>query len=181
MFRFNRLKEEDLKMVLRWRVQPEVTRHMYTDVPFDLARHREWFAKIKEDPSQFYWIACTQEKPIGLVSLTGMDWRHRRATMGYYIGDLSSWNLGGFLTPPFYDYCFARPDLKLNKIVAEVMAGNDNVMKLHQLQGYREVGVCRQHVFKGGQFHDVHLFELLKESWAKRSGSLARIPAKFED
>jgi RimJ/RimL family protein N-acetyltransferase len=70
--------------------------------------------------------------------------------------------------------------MKLRKIIAEVMEGNANLMKLHALHGYREVGVYRDHIWKFGCFHDIHTYELLDDSWHGLRNKYGRYTAEFE-
>ena len=46
MLYFRRLRESDLKLVLDWRVKPDVAQHMLTEVAYDMRRQRAWFDRI---------------------------------------------------------------------------------------------------------------------------------------
>jgi len=48
MIRFAELREEDLELVLSWRVKPEVTKFMVTDVAFDMTEQRKWLPSGQE-------------------------------------------------------------------------------------------------------------------------------------
>ena len=63
------------------------------------------------------------------------------------------------------------------------MNANDKVLKLQLLHKTRLVGCLQQHIFKNNQWHDVHVFEQLKQDWAaqKQHYSLADIAAAFDD
>ena len=163
MIRFVRLQEKHLQMIMDWRVKPEITRHMFTNIEHDLNKQRRWFKKISGDDSHRYWVILFQDIPIGLVNLAAIDQGNRRCTAGYYIGELECRNLGALIPPYLYNYVFKVMDFR--KIYGEVMAENVKVLQMHAMHGYRQVGICRDHIFKDGRFHDVIIIELLAESW----------------
>ena len=55
--------------------------------------------------------------------------------------------------------------MKFNKIIAEVMEGNEKVMKLHEMYGYRFVGKYKNHIYKDGMYYDNFVYELLAITW----------------
>lgn len=166
MIRFDRLGEEHLEIVLKWRVDPEIARYMFTDVQYDLDKQRRWFANIKDDKACRYWIIYYQDKPVGLINLAAIDRVNLRCTAGYYIGELQYRQLGAMIPPYLYNYVFR--EMKFRKIYGEVLAGNKSILKIHTMHGFREVGIWHDHVSKGGSFHDVILIELLSEVWLKQ-------------
>ena len=64
------------------------------------------------------------------------------------------------------DYAFYR--LRMHKVWYAIMAGNENFIKAKPMHRVRSVGVMRDHIFKYGQFHDVHLFEIAEPEWASQ-------------
>jgi len=163
MLKFLKLKEEYLQTVLEWRVKPEVARYMLTNVEYDLSAQRMWFERISRDPSCNYWVIEYGGIPIGLFNLAAIDKISRKCSAGYYIGAREYRQLGAMVPPYFYNYVFN--DMRFHKIYGEVVEGNDNVLKMHRLHGYRQVGVYKDHLFKDERFQDVFLIELLAETW----------------
>lgn len=177
MLKFLKIQEEHLPLILSWRTDPEVTRYMFTDVDDDLDAQKKWYQKILTDESSRYWIISYQDQPIGVIYLTDMDHRNRHCRWGYYIGEAPGRSLGGFVPPYLYNYVFH--ELKFSKIIAEVMEGNQNVMKLHEMFGYRLVGRYENHIYKYGQYHEVLIYELLASSWNSLN-KYKRFVAEFE-
>ena len=60
------------------------------------------------------------------------------------------------------------------------MKGNENVRKLHLLQGYNEIGVLKDHIFKNFKFYDVYHMELYSSNWSKIKGQYLKYQADFE-
>jgi UDP-4-amino-4,6-dideoxy-N-acetyl-beta-L-altrosamine N-acetyltransferase len=174
-FRFEPMQEHHLEQVLRWRTSPDVTRFMYTDLEYNPEQQQRWFKQVSASLTEKYWVIHLREQPIGVISLNQLDRANRKTSWGYYIGEPAARMYGALVPPYLYNFIFT--ELQLNKIVAEVMAGNENIMKIHRMHGYREVGVLAKHVFKNGEYHDVHLFELLQEHWDR--AKFARYEAPF--
>ena len=166
MIKFITLQKEHLKMVLGWRVQPEVSQYLLTEVTYDLEKQHYWFERISKDNTCRYWIIVYQNIPIGLFNLAAVDQQNLNCSAGYYIGDLRYRQLGAMIPPYLYNYVFQK--MKFRKIYGEVVAGNKNILKIHQMHGFRQVGVYKDHIFKNEQFYDIILIELLSEIWLEQ-------------
>ena len=178
MFQFIRLEERHLELVLRWRTSESVTRYMFTDVEYNIDRQKQWFDRIKGSDTEKYWIIKMRGDLIGLISLNGLDYPNKRTSWGFYIGEEKYRMYGGLIPPYLYNFVFNQ--LNFNKITAEVMEGNDNVTKMHRMHGYREVGICKEHVYKYGRYHDTYVLELLKERWESVSDKYKKYIAPFQ-
>ncbi|WPP42027.1 UDP-4-amino-4,6-dideoxy-N-acetyl-beta-L-altrosamine N-acetyltransferase [Paenibacillus hunanensis] len=163
---------------MHWRMQPHVTKYMFSDIQADMDRQKQWFEAVSKDDTQCYWIIMVKDKPVGLLSLNDINRVHRRCSWAFYIGDESASMIGMMLAPYVYHYVFE--ELGFHKITGEVMEGNDKVRKMHVSYGCTEAGCQRQHIFKYGVFHDVYVYEMLNEQWQQHKGRFARKHARFE-
>jgi UDP-4-amino-4,6-dideoxy-N-acetyl-beta-L-altrosamine N-acetyltransferase len=166
MIRFLKLKDEHLEMVMRWRVKPSVTQFMITDVVYSLENQRKWFGKVQKDTTCSYWVIIYGDIPIGLINLAEIDRTNRRCSAGYYIGENDYMNIGAMIPPYLYNYVFK--EMGFHKIYGEVFSGNINILKIHSMHGFREVGIYKDHVFKNERFFDVVLIELLSKDWLSK-------------
>lgn len=164
MLEFKTIHEEHLQLISSWRRLPEVTRFMFTDIDNSVTEQQKWYKKIMVDESSKHWIISYQNNCIGVISLNNIDHRNKHCKWGYYIGEPSFRSLGGIIPPYLYNYVFN--EMNFNKIIAEVMAGNQNIMKLHEIHGYRMVGRYENHIYKYNKFHDVFVYELLYKTWS---------------
>ena len=179
MIRFRALIADDLPQVLRWRTDPRVSHYLYTDIDPDLPAQQRWFEQIQNDDRCRHWIILIKEQPAGLAYLSDIDYHNKRCSCGYYIGDGQFSRFGGMILPGIANYVFEG--LEFNKIYGEVMAGNDNAIALHDVHGYDAVGIWRQHVYKYDSYHDVHLFELLRERWLQMQSHFKTYRFAVED
>ena len=176
---FIKLREDHLEQVLKWRTNENVTKYMYTDVQYDMESQIKWFEKVSLSTTEKYWIISIKETPVGVISLNEIDYANGRTSWGYYIGDDRYQMYGGIIPPYLYNYVFY--EMNLNKITAEVMEGNDNIMKIHKLHGYRDIGVFKKHVYKHDKYNDVFIMELHKDQWDLSTNKFKKYVGRFEN
>jgi UDP-4-amino-4,6-dideoxy-N-acetyl-beta-L-altrosamine N-acetyltransferase len=99
MFKFVKLREEHLQMVLDWRIKPEVAQFMLTQVENDLDEQKAWFKKVSTNPAVAYWVIQYQNHPIGLINLAAIDRLAKKCSAGYYIGDMEFRQFSPFVLP----------------------------------------------------------------------------------
>lgn len=178
MLTFRKLQDSDLAQVLEWRTSSHVTKYMYTDIEKSMENQIKWFSKISSDNTQYYWIIEMKSKPIGLISLNQLDKQNKKSSFAYYIGDLDYAIIAGRIHPYLYNFAFF--ELGLNKLYAEVMQGNDGMMKMHHHYGFTEVATFKEHIYKYNTFHDVVYFELLAKEWKENYSKFHKFKAHFE-
>ncbi|GGF24033.1 hypothetical protein GCM10011611_32670 [Aliidongia dinghuensis] len=166
-FTFRRPTIEDAKLLLDWRTQPDITRYMLTDIDYDLERQKRWLAAVAHRSDYEHFIVLRHGMPVGHLSYSEIDRVNRHCVPGtYLILEPHERHLAAYTNSFILDYCFYRLDL--NKAIFTIMSGNVNFVKAKRLMGVREVGVLKEHVFKYGQFHDLHMFELTRAEWETR-------------
>lgn len=179
MLRFIKLRNDHLPQVLKWRTSPEVTRYMFTDIENDLDKQEQWFEKVSADPTSRYWMISLDDRLIGVVSFNEISLEHRCCSWAFYIGEADARLVGGMIASYVYRYVFEV--LRFKKITGEVMQGNENVRKMHLLQGNREIGILKQHIYKYNEYHDVYLFEMLDSDWEQVKHRYHNFIAEFEE
>lgn len=177
MITFRKLEEQDLQQVLDWRTAEHVTQYMYTDIEYILDNQRKWFKRISASSTDYYWIIEIKGQPIGLISLNDMDPVHKKTSFAYYIGDLNYSIIAGRIHPYLYNFVFF--ELGYNKVYAEVMEGNEGMMKMHLHYGFTHVATFKEHIYKYGRYHDIEYFELLASYWQKKCTKFHKLRASF--
>ena len=163
MLKFQKVKKENLEQILKWRTLPEVTRYMYSDIKYDIEDQKKWFKKLSTNKNQKAWIISYESQNIGTISLNNIDYRNKHCSWGYYIGEQNKRGIGGIIPPYIYNFVFL--EMEFNKIIAEVMDGNEKIMKMHEMHGYRFIGKYNNHIYKYDKYHDIFVYELLSETW----------------
>ena len=86
MIELRDLRDEDEAVLFRWRSEPEVDRWMSdADLPSREA-HAAWFQALRTDPDMRGWMITRSEVPMGLLTLTGLNSHHRRASWNWFLG-----------------------------------------------------------------------------------------------
>lgn len=156
---------DDARQLLDWRTSPEIAARMLTEVPYDIERQKGWIERSNARDDYAHRILQVQGRDVGYVSITVTDARNAIGEIGIYIGAadvphaLSAFNFVLNLNHAFFT-------LKLHKIVNHVMGSNPRVAKAQAFNGFRPVGVLKEHILKDGARHDLHIFEQTASEWA---------------
>ena len=170
--RMTRIREEDLGLVMDWRMRPYVTRFMNTDPVLTIEGQKNWFHRLQSRDDQIHWIIrhSTYEGegghvPIGLINVFDIDRTNSRCSWGWYIAEREyrSLKLALFLEWSLYDYVFDV--LGLHKLCNETWVENKQVVQLHKMAGSKEDGIMRDQIFKNGEYHDVSIGSILADEW----------------
>ena len=180
MLVLRKIRKDDLETIMRWRMDPEVTRYMYTDPRLTLEGQMAWFERISGDETSRYWIIRYDGVDVGLLSFSGIDATNLRCSWAYYIGDQSmrGKGLGRELECNAYDYAFDV--LKVEKLCCEVFAFNDKVVRIHEKFGSRREGYYRDQIVKNGERFDVVAMAILKREWDVIKQGMKYGEAEFE-
>ncbi len=175
---FRPLRENDSGTVLTWRNTPDVAAHMYSDHAVSAAEHAGWLAEVLGDDGRRYWIILLDEEPVGLANLVGIDRHNRRADWGFYLGEATARGSGVGRAALYLVIEQAFGTLGLHRLTCSALVGNEAAWGLYESMGFVGEGRLRDHVWKGGQFHDVLNFALLADEWAAaRPGVEAKLRA----
>lgn len=160
-----KVRKEDLKNLMVWRMNPEVTRNLYTDPELTMDKQIDWYNKMILDSTKLYWVIEFDSIPIGLIWLYQIDMRNRKCEWGYFIGDDSFRGKGiaRNLECNIYDFVFYN--LNLNRLYCEIFNFNEKVIAIHQKFGSEIEGIFKDHIFKNGQYFDVTEMAILKSKW----------------
>ena len=180
--KFNLAKEENLKQIMRWRTDPEITKYMYTDPVLTLETQLKWFEeRVQNNPREKYWVINVDGVNVGLVSLYNIDYVNMRAYWAYYIGDKNylGKGVGKQVELNIMEYVFNH--LGLNKLCCEVFCFNESVIKIHEKFGSKIEGTQRQHIRKKGEYFDIVTMGILKDEWLALKNSFDKKDVVIEE
>lgn len=164
------VREDELEMVMNWRMMPEITRYMYTDPQLTLEQQREWYQKSKIDKNNETFMIEVNNVPAGILNITDIDHKNKRCSWGYYVAvkELRSLDLAMMLEWNVYDYAFYQK--ALNKVLGEIFSFNKAVLRIHQMCGSIIEGELKEHICKKEKFYDVTLTGITKNQWEEIKG-----------
>lgn len=159
------VEEKDIEMVRNWRNSEEVSKYMYTDAKITKDQQAKWFEKISDSKNSKYWIIEYDGKPLGLASITDINYNLQSCFWAFYLGDTSvrGAGIGSKVEYNIINYVFN--ELNLNKLRCEVFVFNDKVIKMHEKFGFRREAYFREHCIKNDNRIDVVGLGLLKTDW----------------
>ncbi len=161
-----RVTEDDLERLMEWRARPDITEYLFNDVKVDMEKQRAWFKRLQQDNTQIRWIIWCDGVPVGMNSITDIDYVNKRCEAGLmFIAEKKyrSLNLVIDIRCNMRDYVFYK--LGLNRLYAYVITANRQIVKMAEMTGSNIEGIMRQHCFKNGKFYDVAITSLLREQW----------------
>jgi ribosomal-protein-alanine N-acetyltransferase len=103
-------------------------------------------------------------KLIGCIGLMGISKTHQRAEIGYWVGT-DFWGQGFCTEATKAVVKYAFEQLNLNKITSRHMHVNPASGKVMQKAGMQQEGILRKDFFKNGQFADMVVYGILKDSY----------------
>lgn len=97
---------------------------------------------------------------IGAVGLV-LNHLHKHAELGYWIGK-PYWDNGYATEAAVSLVRYGFEELNLNRIYAQYFLRNPASGKVLQKIGMQQEGILRQHIYKFGEFEDVHIYAILR-------------------
>lgn len=124
--------------------------------PMTLEEETSWFERASSgsDQANFTIYERAAERAIGNTSLVDIDYRHRTAVFGIFIGeaDARGQGFGTETTRLMLDYAFTA--LGLHNVMLAVYEFNIAGRRAYEKAGFKEVGRRRQSRFMGGRLWD---------------------------
>lgn len=159
------LAEEHLEQVRIWRNSPEVSQYMYTSPHINPEEQNKWFATVKTDPNQVYYMIQHQENWKGVAYFYQIEPIHATCCWGFYLGDSSERGLGLGSKTEYRMLETAFEKMGMHKLSCEVFASNPKVIQMHERFGFRREAYYRGHIYKEKQHHDVVGLAMLAAEW----------------
>ena len=159
------IREEDLELIMQWRMDPDITRYMNTDPKLTPEGQRKWFRAISEDTDVLYWLIEIEGQPAGVINLTGLNRPSGSLGWAYYVGEkrLRSMKAALALEMNLYDYVFDV--LGKNELGGDIFTLNKGVIQLHLLCGSQIMEEKKNHVCKSGRYYDVTFMHMTAQRW----------------
>lgn len=74
------IQENELEMIMNWRMQPEITKYMYTDPELTIEKQLTWFRSLKTKNDTFIFMIEVDSIPCGILNITNIDYINKRCT-----------------------------------------------------------------------------------------------------
>lgn len=162
-----KMTKHDLEKVLVWRNHRDVRRFMFSRHEISPEEHQAWFEKASQAADRYLLVFEHDGLARGFVNLAVSA--GRIAEWGFYTDPLAPKGTGMTLGNELLSYAFG--ELKMHKIVGQVLAYNERSRKLHLRLGFQQEGILRLHHFDGENFYDIYSYGFLACEWPKNQGA----------
>jgi diamine N-acetyltransferase len=172
MYKLRELQKEDIPTINIWRNTRELIEYLgapYRYINIDI--EYKWYENYLNTRNNTIRSAIVMEgkedEILGLVSLTNINRINQSAVFHIMIGDQNNRQkgIGFFATIEILKHAFK--DMNLNRIELSVLKSNTRAIKLYEKVGFKEEGIKRKSVYKGGEFVDMIMMAILKEEFLK--------------
>src|SRR5882762_10713829 len=160
-------REDDAQHFVRWFADMEITRFLGRRMAITLEQEQDFLKKIGESKDDVWWVVEADGKAIGATGIHRIDWLDANATTGIMIGEKASWGKGYATDAMRLRTRYAFRELNLHKLMTEVFVSNVASRRALEKNGYRSIGVSRDHFFTLGRWHDIWHGEVLREDWER--------------
>jgi RimJ/RimL family protein N-acetyltransferase len=148
----------DLEFLHKWSNDPVTQQGIgESHFPSSLDLHDSWFRNLKDDPlNQRFIVDLPGYGPIGLSSITQIDWRNRRAWHGLVLGDSSHRGKGYGKDAIRTTMRYAFHELDLNRLDGGIIEYNEASLRTYcgERCGWVVEGRKREYFFREGRTWD---------------------------
>jgi UDP-4-amino-4,6-dideoxy-N-acetyl-beta-L-altrosamine N-acetyltransferase len=151
------IERNDLPTMVRWRNDPAIYRCFFEHEPLSLVKQETWFERLLRKDDEWVWLGETRREHdvIGILGLSKIHWRSRRAEIGPLMvsPEHRRHGYGREMCELALNYAFGH--LNLHRVYAEVFADNQPAIALFEHLGFQRDGCLRHHTFAEGRYRDV--------------------------
>lgn len=154
-----------VEVVRNWRNSKTVSQYMYTNHYITKEEHLKWIGELKNKDIAKAWIIKYNGKPVGLVSLSNINYINKTTEWGLYIADGSARGkgIGSVVLYKLMEYVFE--EMKFNKMSTMVLENNIIAIGLYKKFGFKKEGEIKEKLVRNGKYIEVILMGILQEKW----------------
>jgi len=162
--------EEVSKSFSKWDRDSEYKRLLDSDPPrlHSVKATKDWLEKELEKNTEMYWFAIRtleDDRLLGDVTLSVVDWGSRNAFMGIGIGARGFWGKGYGTDAMELILRYAFTELNLRRVSLNVFEFNERAIRSYEKVGFLLEGRERQVMQREGRRWDIIDMGILREEW----------------
>lgn len=142
---------------------------------------REWMEKAQGKMFSFSIHTLAEDKPIGMIDLSGVNWTAGDAWLGVGIGDPDYWGKGYGSEAVNLLLRFGFEQLNLRRVSLTVFEYNERACKSYIKLGFKEEGRARQLLNRFDRRWDMIYMGILRQEWEARQCEEAALPPGHEE
>lgn len=161
------LLPRDKELIRLWRNKPTVASRMFTQHDIGLEEHARWFERISADSAFRHWIIMYADRPVGVVNLANIDSGSRRSEFGIYLGedDIRGKGIGSCAQYLLMEFVFGS--MELDELWCEVLANNEDALKMYRGLGLRQVREEVKHTSANAESFNICRLAISRKEWLR--------------
>ncbi len=162
--------DKDAEKFARWNQDSEYQQLLSSD-PARLwtpKAIKEWLEAHLGEIYEFAIHTREDDRMIGTVGLSGVDWVAGNAWVGIGIGEREYWGKGYGSDAMNLILRFAFAGLNLKRVSLDVFGYNQRAYQSYCKCGFKEEGRLRQWMQRGGERFDLVFMGILREEWEEK-------------
>ena len=173
--RLRPVERDDLPRYVKWLSDQDLRGMLSDHLPVSQAQEEKWFERNLEARDTQVWAMDAQPADmavgpwvhIGGAGLHQINWRHRAAELGIFIGARDYWGRGYGTDAVQTLALWGFDTLNLNRISLRVNDDNNRAIHCYEKVGFQHEGRLRQDNFHDGIYRDTLIMGLLRGDWAR--------------
>lgn len=162
------MEESDMQCFYEMLNDPSVSSKVVGwSFPVSKVEQNEWYNKAIHYSKNKRFVIATKEdnKPIGMVTLSNIDWQNRSATHGIKLHPSCPKGKGIGTDAVMTLMRFAFEEMNLNRLDGSWMEDNIASEKLYLKCGWKIEGVKEKAIFRNGKYHDLKITGILQDDY----------------
>jgi len=162
------IEAEDLEFLRQMMNDSELENYVLGfSFPISKLAQQKWYEKSLGDSKNQKWIIEYENKSVGVVYLSNIDWKNRNAEVGIKLHSTTPRRTGiGFKAlDALEEYVFGQ--MQLFRLEASILCSNTSSIKLFEKLGWIKEGVLRKSYYYSFQYHDVYVYSLLYSEYIR--------------
>lgn len=160
------IERDDIEFLREMINDPEMEKNVGGwSFPISKYEQEKWFENQIQNKNDIRYIIEVEEKKIGLVTITDIDWKNRKACNGIklYNNDVRGKGYGTDTIKTIMKYAFE--ELQLNKLYSVILEYNIPSLNLYKKCGWKIDGILREEKFKGNHYVNEMAISILKKDY----------------
>lgn len=161
------MEKQDCEMVREMFNDPEME-HLVVGwaLPVSAYAQEKWFENNYNTRDNFRFVIETSEDgAVGIATLTGLDWKNRKATHGIKLSNklFRTKGIGTDSVMAIMRYAF--DELQLNRLDGSWFSDNIPSKNMYMKCGWVVEGVRRDYIFKNNEYKNLEVVGILKSEY----------------
>lgn len=135
--------------------------------PVSMKEQNDWFEKaVKDNLNKRFTIVLKEtNKPVGVVTLTNIDWQNRSAFHGIKLHSSCPKRAGIGTDAVLTLMKYAFNEVNLNRLDTTWLSDNIASENLYLKCGWEIEGIKKKAIFRNGTYHDLKITGITKEKY----------------